>query len=113
MTSADDDYERDPRASSLAAERTLLAWSRTGLSFVAVGAGILRLFAGTTRAPQWSLVGAMALAAGVLMIIWGRLAYNDEAGQRPAPARRLRTVAYMNAAVAAAAFVLALASRPN
>jgi uncharacterized membrane protein YidH (DUF202 family) len=102
-----DDYESDPRASGLAAERTLLAWNRTGLSFVAVGAGILRLFAGRGAAVQSSLVGAGTLAIGVLVIVLGRVAYAQEIRQRPSSAGRLRAVAYMNAGVAVLALVLA------
>ena len=97
----------------MAAERTLLAWSRTGLAFVAVGAGVLRLFAGTSAASEWSLIGAVALAIGVLVIIWGRLAYADEAGHHPPSAGRIRMVAYLNAAMALAALVLAATSTPR
>jgi uncharacterized membrane protein YidH (DUF202 family) len=45
---------------SRALERTALAWNRTGLSFVAVGAAVLRLLAPSGRG-----------AVGVLMVLVG------------------------------------------
>jgi uncharacterized membrane protein YidH (DUF202 family) len=81
--------ERDP---GLAFERTTLAWNRTGLSCVAVGALCLKVF--------WD-DAVLGLVLGVLLIATGVLAY--ETGPR-APARP-RTLRAMSLAVTAAALL--------
>jgi uncharacterized membrane protein YidH (DUF202 family) len=81
--------DRDP---GLAFERTTLAWNRTGLSCVAVGAVCLKVF--------WD-DAVLGLVLGALLIATGVLAY--ETGPR-APARP-RTVRAMSLAVTAAALL--------
>jgi uncharacterized membrane protein YidH (DUF202 family) len=81
--------ERDP---GLAFERTTLAWNRTGLSCVAVGALCLKVF--------WD-DHALGLLLGALLIGTGVLAY--EAGAKaPVGPRLLRA---MSLAVTASALV--------
>ena len=81
--------ERDP---GLAFERTALAWNRTGLSCVAVGALCLKVF--------WD-EALLGIVLGLVLVATGVLAY--EAGAT-APAGR-RTMRAMSLAVTAAAVV--------
>ena len=93
-TGAAADDERDP---GLAFERTTLAWNRTGLSCVAVGAVCLKVF--------WDHE-VLGLVLGFVLIGTGVLAY--EAGVKaPAGPRILRA---MSLAVTAAALVGAVLS---
>ena len=81
--------ERDP---GLAFERTTLAWNRTGLASVAVGAVTLKVF--------WD-EHVLGVVLGLLLIGIGVLAY--EAGATaPASPRTLRA---MSLAVTAAALI--------
>lgn len=57
----------------LQAERTALAWDRTGLSFGLAGALLVR--AGTLGAPTGQVVGAAALTFGALLLIAGHTRY--------------------------------------
>ena len=50
---------------SRAAERTALAWNRTGLSFVAVGAAVLRLLTPTGRGAVGAGMVVVGAAASV------------------------------------------------
>lgn len=70
---------RDP---GLALERTTLAWHRTGLSSVAVGAICLRVFWGS---------GALAIGLSALFIAVGGLAY-AAGSSTPATSGRLRAM---------------------
>ena len=81
--------DRDP---GLAFERTTLAWNRTGLASVAVGAVALKVF--------WD-EHALGIVLGLLLVAIGVLAY--EAGAHaPAGPRTLRA---MSLAVTAAAVI--------
>lgn len=70
----DDIEERDP---GLARERTDLAWTRTAISFIALGAAMLR------AAPA---AGALVMVAGAAL--WG-LGHLSARGTSPAIRRRL------------------------
>ena len=88
-TGAAADDERDP---GLAFERTTLAWNRTGLASVTVGAVTLKVY--------WD-AHVLGVVLGLLLIGIGVLAY--EAGAKaPAGPGRLRA---MSLAVTAAAVV--------
>ena len=97
--------ERDP---GLARERTELAWTRTAISFAAVGAAILR-----TNASVGALVVAMSAA------IWGlgRLAARGGRDPREVPGaarrRTLRLITAATALVSLAALAIAVLSHPN
>jgi uncharacterized membrane protein YidH (DUF202 family) len=56
------------RRTSLAAERTWLAWWRTGLGAAAVAVGVGRLLPELTKGTHWPLK-ALGLAYGVLAIV--------------------------------------------
>jgi uncharacterized membrane protein YidH (DUF202 family) len=53
-------------------ERTYLAWQRTGLSFAAVGAGLIHFTGGLDRWP-----GFVAMIAGAAVLIRGRTRYRE------------------------------------
>ena len=100
-----DGPERDP---GLAHERTQLAWTRTAISFAAVGAAVLKT----------------SLAAGAVVIamsgaVWGlgRLATrNGRKHQAASAVARRRTLQLITAAttlMALTALVLALVSHPE
>jgi uncharacterized membrane protein YidH (DUF202 family) len=105
------DYEGpDP---GLAAERTDLAWSRSGLALGACGVIVLKGLPSITGNPREPVIGAVILLLGA--ITWG-LGYWSSHQRRPTPGRvrpvatwwDLAPAAYGTAAVAAAALVLAV-----
>jgi uncharacterized membrane protein YidH (DUF202 family) len=61
-----------PETIGLARERTALAWSRTGLSFVAAGAVLLRLLdqADAGAMPLWLAVAIVALGSVAWCWAW-------------------------------------------
>ena len=67
-----------PKDPGLALERTTLAWHRTGLSSVAVGAICLKVFWGT---------GVVGIALSALLLAIGGLAYAAGAATPTTPAR--------------------------
>ena len=84
---------RDP---GLALERTTLAWHRTGLSSVAVGALCLKVF--------W-VAGVVGIALSALLVALGGLAYAAGASTPTTP-RRLRAMSLgLTSAAAVAAFL--------
>ncbi len=92
MTPAAPAGDRDP---GLARERTELAWTRTAISYAALGAAVLR------AAPA---AGVMVLALGAVAWKTGRLPRGAAAGR--AQARRLRLITVSITAVAAAALIV-------
>jgi uncharacterized membrane protein YidH (DUF202 family) len=92
----DDIEDADP---GLAAERTELAWTRTGISFAAVGAALLR------RHP---LVGIPVLALSLLIWQLGRLPGSRGPGH--AHTRRLQLITAGVTGIALAALVITLAT---
>jgi len=91
------------REQSLAAERTALAWNRTGLAFVVAGAVTLRVLP-----PTDNLLGA---AVGAAMVLTGTVAaafawrQPDRATADRAVRRLARTTVALAVATAAAALV--------
>jgi uncharacterized membrane protein YidH (DUF202 family) len=85
---------------SRAAERTALAWNRTGLSFVAVGAAVLRALAPSGRG-----------AVGLVMIVVGSAAavhaWRPRSGENQV--RAIRLLAFATTLMAVAVFVAAVA----
>ncbi len=59
------------RRTSLANERTMLAYVRTALAMAAGGATLMRFFGGLS----WTLVGLAACAAGMLVGLTGAVRY--------------------------------------
>jgi putative membrane protein len=105
------DHAPDAREPGLAAERTDLAWNRSGLALLACGAAVLRGFPPANFSARHA-VGAVILVLGAFT--WALGAY--EARRRrsrpgvPRPVARradLLPVCLGSAAVGAAAFVLA------
>jgi len=92
----DDIEDADP---GLAAERTELAWTRTAISFAAVGAALLR------RHP---LAGMPVLALSLLIWQLGRLPGSRGTGR--AHTRRLQLITAGVTGIALAALVITLAS---
>ncbi len=100
-----DPSEADIADVSLARERTLLAWNRTGLTALAVGAVALRAFpVGTGR----GLVGLVYLLVGSLLVFAGQRRYDraDRHGVTTA-VTYLRWSSLVLTALAAAALVAA------
>ena len=81
----------------LAAGRTELAWTRTAISFAAVGAALLR---------NHPVVGIPVLALSLVVWELGRLPGRPRTGH--AHTRRLRLIAAAVTAIAAAALVITL-----
>ena len=81
----------------LAAERTELAWTRTAISFAAVGAALLR---------NHPVLGIPVLALSLVVWELGRLPGRPGTGQ--AHTRRLRLIAAAVTAIALAALVITL-----
>jgi putative membrane protein len=89
-----------------AAERTYLAWTRTGLSLAATGGAVLKLF------PPLVVPGAR-FVVGIVMIAMGAVAWLLGSWQLRAPApasraRRLRWFSLGMSVVAAGALALGL-----
>ncbi len=86
---------------ALAAERTLLAWSRTGLAFMGLGGAVIRV------AP---VPGVAILVLGAAIWLLGRMdTRRMEVSPRERPrAARLRVISYGTVLVAGLAFVVAL-----
>ena len=97
----------------LAGERTFLAWNRTALAFIVVGAAVLRFFPSPAVDSARDVVGISTLVIGSLIWIYS---YRHYEAQRRAHAEGrsltspglLRLVALGTAGLALAAFVLAL-----
>jgi uncharacterized membrane protein YidH (DUF202 family) len=99
-----DGQERDP---GLAHERTELAWTRTAISFAAVGAAILRasLAAG-------AIVVAMSMAIWVLGHLAARNGRSPGAASTAARRRTLQLITAATTLLALTALILALVSHP-
>lgn len=102
-------YAADSREPSLAAERTDLAWNRSGLSLVACGAAMLRGFARPPLTAGNFAVGACMLGLGVatwVLALWHARRASTGRGGRSSAAD-LFPVSLGVALVGVAAFVLA------
>ncbi len=102
-------FDADSRDPGLAAERTDLAWSRSGLALLACGAAVLR---GIGRPPLTSgdfVIGAIILGLGVVTWGLGVWRLRRMRRHRPGPASfvDLAPIAIGVAIVGGAAFVLA------
>ena len=92
----------DPVDPSRAAERTALAWNRTGLSFVAVGAAVLKTLPADGRG-----------AVGIAMVVVGTItaAYGWRIRLYHSPALALRALALASTGLAVAVLVAAALPR--
>lgn len=90
----------------LARERTVLAWNRTGLSFVVLGAVALRYLPPTARPVLRLALGGAMVALGVFTWSYGRLRVRTDPERRPAPPSVVRVIAYGTTFVATMAVVL-------
>jgi len=97
----------------LAAERTDLAWARSGLAIGACGVVVLKGLPAITGNPSEPVIGVAILILGILTWGLGRWSAHHR-GARPGRARRtarwrdLAPAAYGTAAVGAAALLLVI-----
>ena len=92
----------DDPPEGLAAERTALAWNRTGMAFIVLGAVVMRLLPPTAE-PFAGGVGAVMALTGV---VTAAFAWRPRA--RPAAERAVRWLALATTLLAAAAAGAAL-----
>jgi uncharacterized membrane protein YidH (DUF202 family) len=90
------------RDDSQAAERTALAWNRTGLSFVVAGAIVLRILASADE-PLGAAVGAAMVATGTVAAVF---AWRPR--DRVAAERAVRRLGWMTVVLAIATATAAL-----
>jgi uncharacterized membrane protein YidH (DUF202 family) len=83
----------------LAQERTILAWNRTGLSFMAVGGVVARI------AP---VAGSSIVVLGILVWLMGYLEQRGHGPRRLDRVTRIRLIAFGTGLVSVVAFVVAL-----
>ncbi|WP_327010700.1 DUF202 domain-containing protein [Dactylosporangium sp. NBC_01737] len=96
---AEDIEDRDP---GLARERTDLAWTRTAVSFLALGTGMLRTNA---------IAGALVISAGVTVWLLGHLSALSANRTRRAERRRIvRLITVATTVTAIIALILAVLS---
>jgi putative membrane protein len=78
-TAGEPGVEDATRRTHLAAERTWLAWWRTGLTSIAAGVGIGRLLPELTGGVTWPyvIVGAGYVLVGISMIVFAELRQRD------------------------------------
>ena len=95
---SDDIEDRDP---GLARERTDLAWTRTAISFIALGAAMLRTNA---------IAGMLVIAAGAAVWLMGHLSARSARGadHRPGRRRTVQVITVATTVTAIVALVLAL-----
>ena len=106
------EYEADSRDPGMAAERTDLAWNRSGLSLIACGAVVMRGLANTPVTRGNLAVGACILTLGIVAWALGswRVAHARARGQRRTSAGDLLPVSLGAAAIGMSALVLAIVS---
>ena len=102
-------YDPETRDKGLAAERTDLSWSRSGLSLLACGVAVLRGIARPPLQTGRGVTGACILALGGFVWMLGEFHARRVRGARPAPATRadLLPLACGVALVGVAAFAVA------
>jgi uncharacterized membrane protein YidH (DUF202 family) len=107
-------YDADSRDPGLAAERTDLAWNRSGLSLIACGAAVMRGVAGTPLPRGDVAVGACILAFGVVAWALGSwyVAHARIRGERRTTSADLLPISLGVAAVGLAALVLCAVTPP-
>jgi uncharacterized membrane protein YidH (DUF202 family) len=101
-------FDADSRDPGLAAERTDLAWSRSGLSLLACGAAVLRGLADTPLTGGDVAAGACILALGAATWALGswHVARSRARGHRRTTPSDLLPISLGVAAVGLAAFVV-------
>jgi putative membrane protein len=104
------EFEEESPQPGLAAERTDLAWNRSGLALVACGVAIMRGLALRGLSPAHVGVGAVVLVLGGAVWALGALQARRRSrldhGRERAEATDLLPIAIGTAAVGVAAFIL-------
>jgi uncharacterized membrane protein YidH (DUF202 family) len=102
MTPAPDDTEPEERDPGLAHERTSLAWTRTAISFGALGGVVLKVNV---------ITGLLILAIAPLVWQLGRLSGAEASGLEPASITRIRLITVSIVGVAVLCLLVALFGR--
>ena len=102
MTPAPDDTEPEERDPGLARERTSLAWTRTAISFGALGGVVLKVNV---------ITGLLILAIAPLVWQLGRLSGGEARGLQPVGVTRIRLITVSIVGVAVLCLLVALFGR--
>ena len=102
MTPAPDDTEPEERDPGLAHERTSLAWTRTAISFGALGGVVLKVNV---------ITGLLILAIAPLVWQLGRLSGGEARGLEPVGVTRIRLITVSIVGVAVLCLLVALFGR--
>jgi putative membrane protein len=108
-----DDDDGAERRTSLATERTVLAWWRTGFTAIAVALGVGRVLPDLATHPtRWPyvVIGVGFALYGIALILYGTWSLRDEMGEPTARSRPLLGLAAVGVLLGLASVLLIVIS---